>query len=91
MVTLYRYYMQEDKRMSKDELQFISDLAEKHDINFIQVLILIGIGATRCAYMCNIKGDFKQEREMLCLDDDISRVVGAVPLSELIEGSEDFE
>lgn len=82
--------MQEDKRMSKDELQFISDLAEKHQINFTQVLILLGIGATRSAYMYNIKGDFVHEREMIDIDTDISRAVGIIPLAESFEGSDDF-
>lgn len=83
--------MQEVKRMSKDELQFISDLAEKHQINFTQVLILLGIGATRSAYMYNIKGDFEHERKMFALDIDISRAVAIIPLAESFEGSDDFE
>lgn len=77
--------------MSKDELQFISDLAEKHQINFTQVLVLIGIGATRTTYMYKIKGDFEHERKMLDIDTDISRAVGVIPLTELIEGSDLFE
>lgn len=77
--------------MSKDELQFISDLAEKHQINFTQVLILLGIGATRSAFMYNLKGDFEHEREMLDIDTDIARAVGVIPLSETLEGSDDFE
>lgn len=77
--------------MSKDELKFISDLAEKHNINFTQVLVLLGIGATRSAYMYNIKGDVEHERKMFDLDTDIARAVGVIPLSELLEGSKDFE
>ena len=77
--------------MSKDELQFISDLAEKHQLNFIQVLVLIGMGATRSAYIYNIKEDFESERKMIDIDTDIARAVGVTPLSELLEGSNDFE
>lgn len=77
--------------MSKDELQFISDLTEKHQINFTQFLVLIGIGATRSAYMHNINGDFEHERKMLDIETDLARAVGVIPLSELLEGSEDLE
>ena len=77
--------------MSKDELKFISDLAEKHQINFIQVLTLLGIGATRSAYMVNIKGDVEHERKMADLDTDIARALGVIPLAERIEGSDLFE
>lgn len=77
--------------MSKDELQFISDLAEKHQINFTQVLILLGIGATRSVYMFNIKGEFELERKMFDLDIDISRAVGIILPAESLEGSDDFE
>ena len=77
--------------MRKYELQFISDLAEKHQLNFTQVLTLIGIGATRCAFMDNIKGNFEHERKMLDIETDVARAVGVIPLSELLEGSEDLE
>lgn len=83
--------MQEDKRMSKDELKFINDLTEKHDINFKQLLSLIGIGATRSADLFHQTGNILMEYKALDLDTDISRVLGVIPLTENIEGSDDFE
>lgn len=80
--------------MSKDELQFISDLTEKHEISFHNLLCLIGSGVTSRAMMLLETGDTDGEREMVDLEADISRALGIVSVAELLEeleGSDDFE
>ena len=80
--------------MSKDELQFIADLTEKHQISFHNLLCIIGAGTMSQAMEFCRKGDKEGEREMVELETDIARAVGCIPaieLLDLIEGSDHFE
>lgn len=78
--------------MSKDELQFIADLTEKHEISLHKLLCIIGAGAMRRAMMCCDTGDTDGERDMIDLEADIARALAIVPVAELLEEeSDDFE
>lgn len=77
--------------MSKDELQFISDLTEKHQISLYKLLCIMGAGSMAQARTFCLKGDIKGERDMIDLEADIVRAVGTIPVAELLEGSDDFE
>lgn len=77
--------------MSKDELQFIVDLIEKHQLSLLELLCILGSGAMACGIEFLKSGDIDAEREMAELEDDIARAVGIIPVSELLEGSDDFE
>lgn len=79
------------KAMSKDELQFISDLTEKHQISLHTLLRIMGAGTMAQAHEFCLKGDTDGERQMVNLEADIARAVGIIPVIELLEGSEDFE
>ena len=80
--------------MSKDELQFIADLAEKHQISLYELLCILGAGAMAQAIEFCKRGDKDGEREMVDFETDIARAVGCVPaveLLDLLEGSDYFE
>ena len=80
--------------MNKDELQFISDLSEKHQISLHNLLCIMGAGAMEHAIEFCKKGDTEGEHKMVELETDIARAVGCVPaieLLDLIEGSDHFE
>ena len=80
--------------MSKDELQFIADLTEKHQISLYELLYIMGAGAMAHAMEYLKREDTEGEHKMVDLEADIARVVGCVPAIELldpIEGSDHFE
>lgn len=80
--------------MSKDELQFISDLTEKHQISLYELLCIMGAGAMAHAMGCLKREDTEGEHKMVELETDIARAVGCVPaieLLDLIKGSDHFE
>ena len=80
--------------MSKDELQFIADLTEKHQISFHSLLCILGSGAMTHAIEFLKRDDTEAERKMVDLEADIARAVGCIPAIEaidLLEGSGHFD
>ena len=80
--------------MSKDELQFIADLTEKHQISFHNLLCILGSGVMTHAIEFLKRDDTEAERKMVDLEADIARAIGCIPVIEaidLLEGSGHFD